>query len=197
MAHCLEDLDQSVLVIVRHGETDWNTKSLIQGHQDIPLNENGKKQALELAQKLQKHQFSAVYSSDLSRAKETAEIINQQHLLTINLSTQLRERYFGEFEGVSFRDVSKDSEGGWTLPTVESNRDLESRISKFLLSAVNQHPGQRLLVVTHGGVMHAIFSYAQLAARDKVKIGNTGFVQLSYRQGKFHLEQSEGIEISH
>lgn len=93
------------IYLVRHGETEWNVKKLIQGQKDIPLNEKGKKQA----GKLKKIKFDAIYSSDLKRAAETAKIIAGKRRLKIIKSTALRERYFGKFQGELFGDSQNKS----------------------------------------------------------------------------------------
>lgn len=185
------------LCIVRHGQTDWNSKRLVQGHQDIPLNDEGKRQAFEISEQLKQHQFSAVFSSDLSRAKETAEIITRFHRLAIEINPELRERYFGEYEGVLWDEIEKlkDATGGWSLPTVESNEQMERRVQQFLTTVVKRFQGQHVLVVTHGGVLHTIFSLFQLNGHNALKISNTGYVQISHSNGKFTLEQSTGIEF--
>ena len=80
---------------VRHGQTDYNQKGLVQGHAQIPLNETGQKQAYDLAQKLSSLHFDHCYSSDLIRAKHTAEILTKDHFLTVIEDTRLRERDIG------------------------------------------------------------------------------------------------------
>lgn len=90
----------STIYIVRHGQTDWNVKRLIQGHIDIPLNEEGKRQAKKISIELKGITFNKIYSSDLKRAYETAKIIAQDRKLKIVVSEDLRERYFGKFQGV-------------------------------------------------------------------------------------------------
>ena len=86
------------LYLVRHGETDWNVKGLLQGHTDIDLNKTGIKQAKELAKKLRRIKFAISFSSDLLRARRTAEIIATEKKIAVKTTTTLRERKFGRFE---------------------------------------------------------------------------------------------------
>ena len=88
------------LIFVRHCQTDWNLKGLMQGHKDIPLNETGRIQACELGNKLCEFKIKKIIASDLSRARETAEIIGQAHGLTPRLDARLRECGFGSLEGL-------------------------------------------------------------------------------------------------
>jgi len=93
-----------MLYIVRHGETDWNVKELLQGHADIPLNKFGEEQAKQLAKKLTKVNFAIAFTSDLLRAKKTAEIIALEKKIVVRTTKTLRERYFGHFEGTKWRE---------------------------------------------------------------------------------------------
>ena len=97
------------IYLVRHGETEWNVKKLIQGQKDIPLNKKGEDQAMALGKKLKKIKFDAIYSSDLRRAAETAIIIAGKRRLMIIKSKALRERYFGKFQGELFGDSQNKS----------------------------------------------------------------------------------------
>ena len=88
------------LILVRHGETDWNRTGRCQGISDVVLNDNGRKQALELGLCLKGEKISAVYSSDLARAMSTAEEIARHHGLTVEIDSDLREMDQGDFEGL-------------------------------------------------------------------------------------------------
>ena len=88
------------ICIIRHGETDWNKQGRIQGQIDIPLNETGRAQALAMAYNSAHFRFSAIFSSDLTRAMETANALAQREKLAITTLPQLRERHYGIFQGV-------------------------------------------------------------------------------------------------
>ncbi|NJO82567.1 MAG: histidine phosphatase family protein, partial [Blastochloris sp.] len=88
------------LWLVRHGVTDWNEQKRYQGHSDIGLNDTGKRQAQQIAQRLASEKLHVIFSSDLTRAMETAEIIAAPHKLTIQPEPNFRETNFGLFEGL-------------------------------------------------------------------------------------------------
>ncbi len=100
----LNDKNYCRLYIIRHGETDWNLKELVQGHTDIALNKTGEKQANDLAKMLNRIKFAAAFSSDLIRARRTAEIVAQEKKIAIKTTNALRERFFGRYEGRNFRE---------------------------------------------------------------------------------------------
>ena len=132
------------IYLVRHGRTDWNEKGKIQGHTDRVLDSTGKTQALELAKELKQIKFDKVFSSDLLRAKQTAEIIALEHKLAVETIKALREREFGIFEGRHWTALNKEMEA--TLkeldqnsrfsykhhPSMESDKELMSRFITFL-----------------------------------------------------------------
>jgi len=96
------------LIIVRHGETDWNRIGRCQGISDVQLNDNGRRQARELGESLKGEDISAVYSSDLKRAFDTAKEIAMHHNLNVNIEAGLREMDQGVFEGLSFDEIRKN-----------------------------------------------------------------------------------------
>src|SRR3989338_5919677 len=95
------------IYLVRHGETEWNEKKIIQGHSDIPLNKKGELQAKELGQEFKGIHFDAVFSSNLIRAKRTAEIAVLEKKLAVVTTNALRERMFGRFEGKHISELRK------------------------------------------------------------------------------------------
>ena len=95
------------IYLVRHGETEWNEKKLIQGHSDIPLNKKGEIQAKQLGEKLKDIHFEAVFSSDLVRAKRTAEIMVLEKKLAVITTKALRERLFGRYEGKQVTELRR------------------------------------------------------------------------------------------
>ncbi len=94
------------VLAIRHGETAWNTESRIQGHTDIPLNDTGLWQAERVAHALRGESLQAVYSSDLQRARTTAQAIAQAQQLTLSLDPGLRERHFGHLEGLTHQEIT-------------------------------------------------------------------------------------------
>ena len=149
------------LYLARHGQTDWNVEGRMQGSKDIPLNATGRKQAAALKDHLKNVRFDAVYSSTLSRSRETAEIVRGQVPLTS--LPGLAERRFGKFEGL----LSKAPDTGpeferrrWdpqdALDGGESWVAFTDRVGAAVQSIRKQHPSGAILVVGHGGTNQAI-----------------------------------------
>mgnify|MGYP001347245172 CR=1 FL=1 len=149
--------------LVRHGETDWNRERRFQGHRDIPLSAAGLIQAERLAQSLKSEVFEAIYSSDLRRALQTAEIIAKEHDLPVKTLKKLRERTVGEWEGLSQEEVAarypdwrqRIAKG---LHGAESLVELQKRMTDQLEELVRLHRGGRILVVSHGGSINAVLA---------------------------------------
>lgn len=150
------------LYVVRHGQTDWNVSSRIQGHTDTLLNETGKKQAEELAQKLKDIPFDLIISSSLSRALDTANIINRDRNLPLILNNNLIERGFGDLEGLD--DLSPyhcnihtllDYSLNYQENKVEPIQDLFKRVCDFINFCITNFPDKKILVSTHGGIAQA------------------------------------------
>jgi probable phosphoglycerate mutase len=189
------------LVVVRHGVTDWNREKRLQGHTDIALNPEGRKQAACLASALQYETFDVLYSSDLSRAIETAQAVaDQQRGQRILAKRELRERHYGVFEGVPHHELAQrfpQSYAAWkardalaALPGGESLHDFYGRITTYLTFLAQQHPGQRIFVATHGGVLDCIYRLCTgtpLSAPRMWELPNSGINRLRYDQEKFQL----------
>ncbi len=144
----------TVLLLVRHGETDWNADGRLQGQTDRPLNDFGRRQARELAEKLAGEQLDAVYASDLSRARETAETIGARLGLPVVLDPDLREKDWGTWEGLTAVERDRVEFAG------ESTREHAGRMLRALRRIAARHPGGHVLVVTHGGSMRRVQSAA-------------------------------------
>jgi 2,3-bisphosphoglycerate-dependent phosphoglycerate mutase len=140
----------TTLLLVRHGETDWNAEGRLQGHTDRPLNEHGRRQARELAARLAGEQVDAIYASDLVRARETAEILGAQLGLPVAVDPDLREKNWGNWEG-----LTGDERAGVVFEgeSTELHRD---RVMAAVHRIVERHRGERVVVVTHGGSLRRI-----------------------------------------
>lgn len=159
----------SEILIARHGETDWNQSGRWQGHTDRPLNENGYRQAQSLAAKLSDGKLDAVYSSDLTRARVTAEVIaNSAGVTNIGIDNRLRERNLGTLEGLTTAEICSLTglpRNGVTIkgisahPSVEAWDSFIQRVSNALDDIRKSNPDNRVLVVAHGGVMIALSMY--------------------------------------
>ncbi len=161
----------TLLLCIRHGETEWNAVRRIQGQTDIDLNARGLAQAAALAQALAGQTLDAVYSSDLRRARNTAEPLARPRGLSLCLEPALRERAFGSFEGRSFTELevvhAQDCERwrrrdpDWGAPGGgESLFALRERVHGALLSIARRHRGQTVAVVTHGGALDCLYRIA-------------------------------------
>jgi broad specificity phosphatase PhoE len=156
------------LLLVRHGETDWNRDGRWQGHSDTQLNEVGREQAAGLADELDG--VDVVYSSDLARARETAEIAAQRLGLDVRVDERLRERGFGAWEGKTGPEIEaefEDAHARWLAGEGAGADDAEpfasfaARVQSFLTDVLARHPDETVLVVAHGGsirVIHALAS---------------------------------------
>jgi broad specificity phosphatase PhoE len=140
----------TVLLLARHGETDWNASGRLQGHTDRPLNAYGRRQAAELARQLRGDGIDAVYASDLARARETAEIVAAELGLPVVLEPELRERNWGTWEGLTPEERARVAFEG---EAPEAHRE---RIVGVVERIADRHPGGRVLVVTHGGSMRRV-----------------------------------------
>ena len=138
------------LLLVRHGETDWNAAGRLQGHTDRPLSDWGRDQARRLAEELAGEDFDAIYSSDLARARETAEIVGAGLGLPVTLDPDLREKDWGTWEGLTSTErVGVELVG-------ESTAQHQKRMLAALERIAESHPNGRVIVVTHGGSMRRV-----------------------------------------
>jgi broad specificity phosphatase PhoE len=156
----------TTFLLVRHGETDWNAQKRWQGHSDTPLNERGREQARALAESI--GGVDAVYSSDLARARETAEIVAARFGLEVLVDQRLRERRFGAWEGLTAEEIEQrfpaehdrwQAGEGYGAGDAEPFDAFAARIRSFLDDVVREHPDDEVLVVAHGGsirVVHAL-----------------------------------------
>jgi broad specificity phosphatase PhoE len=146
--------------ILRHGQTDWNVEGRYQGQADRPLNAVGLAQAEAAAAQLQGKCFAAIYSSDLQRARVTAEIIAGQLGLPVQVDRRLREVNQGEWEGMLTADIQQRYAEEWAErradrlhaapPGGESLAQVAARVLEGLYAIAQRHPEQRILIVSHG-----------------------------------------------
>lgn len=160
----------TTLVLVRHGETSWNAESRIQGHLDIPLNRRGVAQAAALGRRLAKDRFDVVYASDLDRAFQTARPAVSNADSTIIKDPRLRERHLGVLQGLTGEEAKSRQPAAWQAfrsrepdPILDGGESLGAftqRIRAFVEDMLKRHAGNRLLLVTHGGVLDAVYRHA-------------------------------------
>ena len=150
-----------MIYLIRHGQTDWNVERKIQGQTDISLNSNGKQQAEEAANEIANLKIDRIISSDLSRAKETAEIINKKVGAEITYDKRLREVNYGDFEGIQ---IDKFTDKDWVIFNEtpekikgESRQQVYDRVKSFIDEIKDD---ENVLVVTHGGSLRMMLYYA-------------------------------------
>jgi len=153
----------TTIVLARHAETDWNRDGRFQGHADPPLNDAGRAQAAALAAALAGDGIAAVYSSDLRRAAETAEIVAARLGLPVTRHAGLREIDVGSWSGLTRAQVERRFPEGfarWLQGEIghdgETREQLAARVHAAVLEIASAHAGQRILVVTHGGAIRAL-----------------------------------------
>ena len=196
------------LAVVRHGQTEYNRRGLYQGHADSPLTAAGEAQARLLTPRLGSIDCSAtVYCSDLGRARRTADLlVDGRH--RIREDQELRERGYGVFEGLSRTQIEErypDARAAtgaanpdYTPPGGESSSEFDARVIRAFDRIASEHAGERVIVVTHGGVVTAFARYvlgvpAQVPRR--FDIGNTS-LSLFYRDERGWMARFLG-DVSH
>lgn len=152
------------LMLVRHGESEGNVQRVTQGWLDYPLTEQGRRHAAAAAERLGVLEVAAVYSSDLSRASETAEIIAAAHGLPVERRADLREQCFGERQGLTWaRAVERWGRqlrvGSGHIPGEESFPDFRARVAREFDLLAARHREDAAIVVTHGGTVRMIVGH--------------------------------------
>ncbi len=184
------------IVLVRHGETDWNRENRFQGHADPPLNDLGRSQALVLAGHLASEPFAAAYTSPLRRAVETAAILARELGLDPIETASLKEVDVGSWSGLTRDEVEarfptgyeRWLEYGHGWDDGESYDELGARVSSELLRIGELHRGQRVLAVTHGGPIRSALAVADRVPFEEARrsihvIGNCAVVELEVHAG--------------
>ncbi len=185
-------------LLVRHGETDWNRDRRFQGHADPPLNETGREQARTLAAELAREQLDAVYTSDLARANETAEIIARRLSVPIVVDAELREIDVGEWQGLTWPEIEERfpdgvrnwHERGHGWERGETYDALGERVVRALRRIGAEHPAGRILIVGHGGTVRSVRALIEgrSVAQSRLEspaIGNCEVFRIAAENGTF------------
>jgi 2,3-bisphosphoglycerate-dependent phosphoglycerate mutase len=191
----------AVLYAVRHGETEWNSVEKQQGHLDSPLTENGIRQAQFLADGLAKKNIDILFSSDLGRAMQTAEIIGERLSLRIHTDMRLRERHFGIMQSLTRKEFEErfpaearklhSNDPDYVLPGGESARQLFNRCIECAEELAGNHAGKNILIVGHGGVLKSFFHKAtnlSLAEPRRYSLFNASINSFSISNGQWRLD---------
>lgn len=159
------------LCIVRHGETDWNAGRRIQGQIDIPLSAVGHAQARAVANALRQEDLAAIYTSDLLRARQTAEATAHLTHCPLRLEPGLRERHYGIFQGLTYEEAAQRHPAEFARHRArdprfapaggESLLDLAARLSASCAAIVARHAGETVALFTHGGVLDLLYRQAK------------------------------------
>ena len=193
-------MSRTQIIIVRHGQTEWNIKGIPQGYLDSPLTPRGLAQAKALGQRLARENFTALYSSDLGRAVQTAVEISNVTGHGIITDARLRERHLGIFQGLNGEEIVAKypeerrlmrSQGpGYVIPGGESMVQQVERNIACLNELAARHEGEQIVVVTHGGVVSAFFRHTleiSLEAPRRFEFVNAGINVFVRDEGNWML----------
>jgi len=196
----------STFFIVRHGETDWNARRLLQGQTDIPLNKKGEDQARKVAAQLEDVHFDAIFSSDLLRARQTAEIIAEERQMVVETNEMLREQHFGDSQGktveeflqllTQWKELSEEEKAHYTVGEgMESNEQAVTRLITILHELGSAYRGKTVLIVAHGGIMRYLLVKLGVGSlAEPLFMKNTGYIKLTSDGLDFTIEEINGTE---
>jgi broad specificity phosphatase PhoE len=158
----------TTILLARHGESDWNRDRRWQGYADRPLTDRGREQARALAERLSDIRLDAIYSSDLERARATAEAVARPRGVAVEQVSALREVDVGSWSGLTREEAEErhpetfgrwlQGSAGWT--DGETYEEMSDRVLGAIAKIVRQHPEGRVLVVSHGGPIRAVHAAA-------------------------------------
>ncbi|MGI6722111.1 MAG: histidine phosphatase family protein [Anaerovoracaceae bacterium] len=184
--------------LIRHGETDMNIEHRLQGRTDWPLNENGRRQARGARKELQQRGVTCdrIYCSPLDRALETCELVSGVSRDDFIIDDRIIEMNMGAYETLVYEDLGeafmhsyfKDPEHYQPPEGGEDYHTLIARVGDFLDELAEKRPGESVLVVSHGGAIHAMLAYIEgidLADFWKQRVGNCSIFELSLTGGSF------------
>jgi len=162
------------IILIRHGETDWNRVRRLQGHWDIAINELGHRQASALALALSSEKPTAIYASDLQRARDTAQAVADRHQITVSIDARLRERCYGAFEGLLYDDIDghfPQAFAQWQARELharfpagerqaETLHEFSARAVAVVTELAQRHDNEKIIIVSHGGVLDCVYRAA-------------------------------------
>ena len=195
------------ILLIRHGETAWNAVRRLQGHIDIPLNQEGQRQAEALAAALAAEPLHAIIASDLQRALQTAQAVTGQQAVqqVVQQDRQLRERCYGVFEGMLYADIERTYPAefaAWqardidaVMPSgervAESFRQFFQRSLDGIAGWAGRHPGRTIAIVAHGGVLECAYRAATGMTLDSPRdfqVKNASINRFTFADGKLALQ---------
>lgn len=188
------------LLLVRHGQSEWNAAGRIQGQADAPLDEVGLAQAQRLAERLRSQPVAAIYASPLQRARVTAEAIGAQLALPVVCDDRLMEYHFGVISGLTWDEVVQQhpefarrwADDAWAVPIEgsEGRAVFAARVTAAMNDIIARHPDQQVVVVAHGGTFNvylAVVLGLNLQRRHPFRFGNASLSLVEWRAGVLHI----------
>lgn len=193
------------IYVVRHGESEWNVKGLIQGQSDSFLTQEGEKQAYQLVEDLKSIKFKAIFSSNLIRAKKTADIIALEKNLAVETSEAIIERNFGKLDGKPGKQIGifyelqrKADSNSYKFYGIESDEEIVNRMFTFLREIAVAYCGKNALVVTHGSLVRVLLTHLGYVTLDQIppfSVGNAAIVKLESDGVNFFVKSTKGINF--
>ncbi len=202
-------MKETEIILIRHGETEWNSQQRMQGHSNSDLSSVGQAQIQALGQWMKNVPFDHIYSSDSLRAKQTAEAITQFSGHELKIDLRLREKNLGVFEGLTSEEARerhpevfrlfKTAGSKYVIDEGESTQQLQDRALEIVDEIRIKHPEERVLLVTHGGFIRVVMKHSlglSLETPTRFLIRNTGVFRLVWEDkwlvslmgGVSHLE---------
>ncbi len=198
-------MKETEIILIRHGETEWNSQHRIQGHSNSDLSSVGQAQIQALGQWMKNVPFDLIYSSDSLRAKQTAESITQFSGHELQFDQRLREKNLGVFEGLTSEEARerhpevfrlfKTAGSKYVIDEGESTQQLQDRALEIVNEIRIKHPEERVLLVTHGGFIRVVMKHSlglSLETPTRFLIRNTGVFRLVW-EDKWLVSQMGGV----
>ena len=198
-------MKETEIILIRHGETEWNSQKRMQGHSNSDLSSVGQAQIQALGQWMKNVPFDLIYSSDSLRAKQTAEAITQFSGHELQFDQRLREKNLGVFEGFTSEEARerhpevfrlfKTAGSKYVIDEGESTQQLQDRALEIVNEIRIKHPEERVLLVTHGGFIRVVMKHSlglSLETPTRFLIRNTGVFRLEW-EDKWLVSQMGGV----
>ncbi len=198
-------MKETEIILIRHGETEWNSQQRMQGHSNSDLSSVGQAQIQALGQWMKNVPFDHIYSSDSLRAKQTAEAITQFSGHELKIDLRLREKNLGVFEGLTSEEARerhpevfrlfKTAGSKYVIDEGESTQQLQDRALEIVDEIRIKHPEERVLLVTHGGFIRVVMKHSlglSLETSTRFLIRNTGVFRLVW-EDKWIVSQMGGV----
>ena len=198
-------MKETEIILIRHGETEWNSQQRMQGHSNSDMSSVGQAQIQALGQWMKNVPFDLIYSSDSPRAKQTAESITQFSGHELKIDLRLREKNLGVFEGLTSEEARerhpevfrlfKTAGSKYVIDEGESTQQLQDRALEIVNEIRIKHPEERVLLVTHGGFIRVVMKHSlglSLETPTRFLIRNTGVFRLVW-EDKWLVSQMGGV----